>query len=162
MTGVPLPKRFNAGFLVCHAGSATQIVAKQMGYCHCLFQLTRNSHICCFIILFSPAKSSFWRPLRYRLVLSQSVPWAMELWLLWPINSAVIYIISWWDCSLGRNLIKLACASHLSVIDWIFNQYLLSNLRNAGVCTEPVLQYNMYSASSSVPSHLYNNFTSRS
>lgn len=98
--------------------------------------------------------------MRYRLALFQSISWTMEPWSVWPINSAVIYVIS-----LGRNLIKFACAS-LLLLPFLQSLIgLLSNIshtawRSAAVCAEPVLQYSTYPAFPSVPRRACNNLAS--
>lgn len=84
----------------------------------------------------------------------------MEPWSVWPINSAVIYVIS-----LGRKLIKFACASLLLLPFFQSLIGLLSNTshtawRSAAVCAEPVQQYSTYPALPSVPSRAYNNLAS--
>lgn len=84
----------------------------------------------------------------------------MEPWSVWLINSAVIYVIS-----LGRNLIKFACASLLLIP---FLQSLIGLLsiishtawRSAAVCAEPVLQYSTDPTFLSAPSHACSNFAS--
>lgn len=84
----------------------------------------------------------------------------MEPWSVWPINSAVIYVIS-----LGRNLIKSACAS-LLLLPFLQSLIgLLSNIshtawRSAAVCAEPVLHYSTDPTFLSVPSHACDNFAS--